>query len=233
MKIRRIRILPNYRKEWAQVLAKKVAHNLQSHGFLVAHRNVDATICIGGDGTIFYANHQKRIQGAVLGIGSKTSALCQLRKDNWKKGIISILADGRTEKRLTLTVEVGKKQFSVLNDVVLHTHDYRVITVSMRMNGSSYLFEGDGIITATPMGSTAYAYSAGGKILKTSARKIQVVPICPYKRTIQPIIMGENTGITVSADRSSDLIIDGIYIKRLKPKTTVSIKQGEDIRFLK
>src|SRR3989338_3115440 len=151
MHISKIRILPNYRKPWALRLAKTISAFLRNHGFIIAHKNVDATICIGGDGTIFYANHRTRIAGAVLGIGSKTSAICQLRKDNWKKGIVRALKNGKIEKRLTLIVRAGKKQFSVLNDVVLHTHDYRVITVAIKMNGTRYLFEGDGIITATPM----------------------------------------------------------------------------------
>lgn len=233
MKIRRVRILPNYRKTWALALAKKVRAFLEKNNFTVAHRTVDATVCIGGDGTIFYANHRKRISGAVLGIGSNTSALCQLRKDNWEKKIVRILKNGKIEKRLTLNARVGKKQISSLNDIVLHTHDYRVITVSLGINRKHYQFEGDGLIASTPAGSTAYAYSAGGKIVRTKIRKIQLVPICPYKRTIKPMVLSEKSKIRIHADRSSDFIIDGIYIGRLKPRTKVFIEKGKDVLFLK
>ena len=230
-KINKIRILPNYRKPWALRLAKTLSLFLKKHDFAPAHKNVDATICIGGDGTIFYANHRNRIQGAVLGIGSKTSMVCQLRKDNWKKYLIKILRSGIIEKRQKLTVKL--KTISSINDVVVHTHDYRVIRIFIEVNNKRYFFDGDGIIVSTPTGSTGYAYSAGGKILKTSAKKIQLVPICAYKRTISPMTLQDHSRIKIYADRSSDLIIDGIHIARLNPKQSVNILKGENILFLR
>ena len=233
MEITKIRILPNYRKPWALRLAKTLSLFLKRHNFAPAHKNVDATICIGGDGTIFYANHLSRIQGAVLGIGSKTSMVCQLRKDNWKKYLIKILRSSIIEKRQKLTVKIKTRIVSSINDVVVHTHDYRVIRIFIEVNNKRYFFDGDGIIVSTPTGSTGYAYSAGGKILKTSAKKIQVIPICPYKRALKPIMVSDNVKISIFADRSSDLIIDGIFIRRLRARQMINIERGRYLEFLK
>ncbi len=233
MTIKKIRLVPNYRKKWAVKLIPQITAFLKKHGYVIAHTHVDITICIGGDGTIFYANHQKRIQGVILGLGSHTSALCIIRKDNWKRKIIPLLKNARKEKRLTLQLGVGKKHYTALNDIVVHTHDYRVITLFVKINEEQHTFEGDGVIISTPSGSTAYAYSAGGKILTSRARKIQIVPICPYKRTIKPMVVLENSTIEIFADRSSDLIIDGIYLRRLEPKKKIIITKGKNILFLK
>lgn len=233
MKISRIRILPNYRKQWAKRLVKSLAAFLSKYGFTPAHSGVDATICIGGDGTIFYASHLNRIQGAVLGIGSKTSMVCQLRKDNWKRRILSMLRKGRTERRQKLLIKAKRRQYPCINDVVVHTHDYRVIRIFFTVSKRRYDFEGDGLIISTPAGSTGYAYSAGGRQLEASADYIQVVPICPYKRAIKPMLLSDGVAISIYADRSSDLIIDGIHVQRLKPAQKVLVALGKPILFLK
>ena len=232
MHISKIRILPNYRKPWALRLAKTISAFLRNHGFIIAHKNVDATICIGGDGTIFYANHRSRISGAVLGIGSKTSIVCQLKNTNWKNYLVGLLRKGKVEKRQRLLANLNKKSFTSMNDIVLHTHNYRLIRIFVEISNKRYSFEGDGLIVSTPTGSSAYAYSAGGSVISPTAKNIQVVPICPYKRTIRPMLLSDSVKIKISADRSSDLIIDGIFIMRLRAKQTVTILKGKEILFL-
>ncbi len=238
MPVRKVRILPNSRKGWAVKLAKKLASFLRGHGIAVAHRGVGATICIGGDGTIFYANHKNRISGPVLGIGSRTSVVCQLRKDNWKSRLLQLLR-GRVEKRQKLSVIAPGRKITAINDVVVHTHDYRIIRIFIstgrgRSNGGKkYVFDGDGVIVSTATGSTGYAYSAGGRVMAAGSKKLQVVPICPYMRSVSPVIVDENAEITISADRSSDLIVDGIHIVRLRPKKVISVRIGQMVAFLR
>jgi len=148
---------------------------------------------------------------------------------------MSALNANKTEKRLTLSVKLEGtgKSFHSLNDVVLHTHDYRVITISLEAGGKTYKFEGDGIILSTPTGTSAYCYSAGGDIIPRTERKIAIVPICPYKRSLKSLVVdGEKAEITISANRTSDFIIDGIYVGRLQPETNLHILKGKDVEFL-
>ena len=141
MRISKIKIIPNYRKPWAKRLAKTVSVYLKKHGFEITHHNADATICIGGDGTIFYANHLSRISGAILGIGSKTSVVCQLRNDNWKNRLLRMLKNAKTEKRISLDVRSNTKNKSInaVNDVVIHANDYRIIRIFLECTLHIYM----------------------------------------------------------------------------------------------
>lgn len=240
----KVKLLFNTRKEWAKNLVREISEFLRSSGFRIVKTNADMTICIGGDGTILYYGNIGKINGPVLGIGSSTSHICVLRNDNWKKNLIAVLKNNKSESRLCISASVSGKNkktksthaksanIPAINDIVIHTIDYRVITIYININGVSHEFSGDGIIISTPTGSSAYAYSAGGDILDPKARLIEVVPICPYKRTISHMVLDENAEISISSNRDADLIIDGIYIKHLKEDESVKVKKGNDIDFL-
>ncbi|MEW6721736.1 MAG: hypothetical protein AB1324_00585 [Candidatus Micrarchaeota archaeon] len=230
----RIRIISNPKKDWALSLAAKLVPHLSGAGHRVVKKGADATICIGGDGTILYASHRGRVEGAVLGIGGEKSYICQLRRDDWESGIDGALASQK-EKIMSLECALGGKKFIALNDVVIHASHYRVaeMDVSIRAGGRKLetAFEGDGMIVSTPLGSAAYAYSAGGAKLAPTERKISVVPICPYKRAFQPATFPEDgeVGITVGSDCA--FITDGIFVRRLKKGEAVSVRKGPDIDF--
>ena len=226
------KILRNTKKSWTSKAEKERISFLKKNKVQIVKQGADVTICLGGDGTIFYFNHIGKIEGSVLAIGTDSSHICQLKNHNWKSKLLIFLKRNKTESRITLNVIIGKKKFSAINDVVLHTVDYRVIETTVKINNSKKSFDGDGIIIATPTGSTAYAYSAGGLIIDEKAEAIEVVPICPYKRSVAPSIVHNDRRITFYADRVSDLVIDGIFIKKLKPKESVKVEKGKNISFL-
>ena len=228
----KIKLITNKKKPWAVSLEKKVSSFLKKYNFQIVKKNADVTLCIGGDGTILYPHHRGWVQGAVLGIGSETSHMCIIRKDNWRKMLLNILRKNKKENRLTLSARIGEKKYESINDIVVHTHDYRIIELFVRINGRNHSFEGDGVIISTPTGSTAYAYSAGGPILNPYEKNIEVVPICPYKRRFSPTVLSRNAVVKISIDRTSDLVIDGIFIKRLEPNENITIKKGKGLSFL-
>ena len=232
MQISKVKVLPNYNKPWAKSLATRVKAFLRKHRFQIVRQNEDVAVCIGGDGTILYANHRRKFQHTVFGIGSKTSYMCALRKDNWRKFLVHLLNHGKYENRILLNAMIKGKPYEAMNDVVIHNNDFRVITIFLEINGKKYQFEGDGIIMSTPTGSSAYAYSAGGKLLHPSLKKIEVVPICPYKRTIKPFVVDADSKMTISCDRSWTLIIDGIKIRKIVHKEKLTVNAGRTVRFL-
>jgi len=204
---------------------------LEKNGYETIDRDPDATICIGGDGTILYASHLGMIEGAVLGIGGKTSFICQIRNGSWKKELLSSLNLKKTENLMMLEARVGRKKFSALNDFVIHTPDYRVVTIYLTINGKEHPFEGDGIIVSSAVGSASYAYSAGGKKLKPNARLLSVVPICPYKRAIRPMVLKPDAKIKIRCDRESAFILDGMFIRHLKKNETVTVTSSGFMKF--
>ncbi|MDD5022663.1 MAG: hypothetical protein PHU63_00655 [Candidatus ainarchaeum sp.] len=228
----KIKILRNIRKEWTKNLEKELVLFLKSNSFEIVKKGADITICIGGDGTIFYFNHINSIEGSIVGIGSESSHICQIRKDNWKKILLPLILRKKAETRITLIATLGKNKFSAINDIVLHTADYRLIRVFYSIDSQNKSFDGDGIILSTPTGSTAYAYSAGGIIIDEPVEAIELVPICPYKRLVSPSIVHEKSEISFYSDRIADFVIDGIFIKKLKAGEKIHVKKGKSISFL-
>jgi len=226
----KIKIIRNPLKKWTRKTASEVRKMLKGTHEIV-EKGADVTICIGGDGTIFYANHQNKLEGHVLGIGSKSSYICQLRGDNWKKHLRKKLND-EVDSIPVLEYAVGGKKGKAINDAVIHTKDYRVIEIFTDVNGRKSSFYGDGLIVSSAMGSSCYAYSAGGKEYPPGSKKIQAVPIAPYRRKFKPILIRSGS-IKAKADRSCAFISDGIYIKELKDGETVRIKRNGSLRFFK
>jgi len=233
MRFKTIKIISNPLKPWAKQTARQVSEHLKKAGYTVAAAGTDLTICVGGDGTILYANHQGKIEGAVLGIGSGRSFICQLTRDNWKKKILSLLRMGKTENRQMLSATSSGKTYTAINDFVIHAKDYRVIELDVRMRGKDHWFEADGIIMSTATGSYAYAFSAGGKKLPLASKNIVVVPICPYKQLFKPSVL-QNTGtVMIKVNRESAFIVDGIFIRNIGTGEKVTIRAGSTIRFIK
>jgi NAD+ kinase len=226
----KIKIITNTRKPWAKKLAEEAESFLEKHGHKIVNKNADVTLCIGGDGTLLYAHHQGRIEGTVLGIGSKSSYICQHYRDTWKKEIISSLSSKKI-KIMGLKARLGKKKFVALNDFVIHAKSYRVVDITVTYNGKKKSFRGDGIIVSSALGSAAYAYSAGGKKLAPTERKISIVPICPYRRTFSPVIIPPNSKVTIDAGEDCAFILDGIFLYNMKKSLKVNIEKGNDIVF--
>lgn len=225
----KIKIIANPRKPWAKELAGEVAAFLKPAHTMV-REGADATICIGGDGTILFANHKGRLEGAVLGIGSEKSYICQLRNDSWQKHISAAL-ESRKASVMSLEAKIGGETYSALNDFVVHATHYRVAELEVAYDGSRASFEGDGVIVSTPLGSAGYAYSAGAERLGPTERKIIVAPICPYKRAFSPKILTEGGSAEVRVGSDCAFILDGIFVRKLEAGETVCMAKGKDIEF--
>lgn len=226
----KIKITSNPKKDWTAPLAEEVKKLLEDNLHEVVESGADATVCIGGDGTILYAHHQGDLEGTVLGIGTMKSYICQLTKDDWKDKILDVL-QSEPFIVMTLRAEIDGKELTALNDFVVHAKDYRVLTIEVTRSGETSTFRGDGIIVSSSIGSPAYAYSAGGDELAPYERKIVVVPIAPYRRAFLPEVLSEGTKITITANKDFAFITDGMFISELSDSTKVNIQKGDDIQF--
>lgn len=227
----RIKIIPNPKKPWAAQLAQELAAFLKQANHAIVRHGADATICIGGDGTILYAHYKGRLEGPVLGIGSTKSYICQLRNDSWRPGLLPLLEGGKTINIMTLSCNLGGRPYTALNDFLVHATHYRVSELDVEYPGGRASFEGDGMIVSSSLGSAAYAYSAGGAKLAPEERKLMLVPICPYRRAFSPKTLDEAARVAIKVGSDCAFIVDGIYIRKLRKGETVSIGRGEDVRF--
>lgn len=230
----KLKLIPNPKKPWAKELAAELKTLLEGpHSFV--KRGADATICIGGDGTVLYAHYKGRLEGSVLGIGGDKSYICQLRKDNWK-GVINALLSGKKREEIpTLECSLGHRKLVALNDAVIHATHYRVaeMDVSIETQNSEHKtqFEGDGMIISTALGSAAYAFSAGGTKIAPTESKLSLVPICPYKRAFSPKVLDKDSRITVTVGNDCAFIMDGIFVRRLRKGEAVAVSKGPAIAF--
>lgn len=226
----KFKLIPNPKKPWTKKVAQDVRAFLGKKGHRTVLRGADVTICIGGDGTILYNNHMRRLEGPVMGIGTKNSYICQLTKDSWKKNLTRLLKR-RKIGIMALTARVGRHRFSALNDFVIHAKDYRVIKMDVSMAGKTSTFYGDGIIISSALGSAAYAYSAGGGKLKATERKISIVPICPYRRAFSPAVLAGNKKASVKVGSDCAFIIDGVFVRHLRKGEKVHVEKGNEVKF--
>ncbi len=183
--------------------------------------NCDIVITIGGDGTIIHkAKHAARFSKPILGINlGKIGFVAGLEPTEIDKLEQLIKGKYTVEKRMMLCVNVKKgettRKFYALNDVVITKGVYSgLVNLNVTLNNDEITkYVADGIILATPTGSTAYSLSAGGPVIEPSMKCILLTPICQHSMFSRPVIFGENSKINIKAKtREKDesvLSIDG------------------------
>lgn len=179
----------------------------------------DVLIAIGGDGTILKLARRYVDRGIPI-VGVKGGRLGFLTEST-AEGVTDMLLSGRfdVQDRMRITGRVhggttGAKSFSALNDVVIHSTGYsRMLTLRVEVGGLLLReLSADGVIVATPTGSTAYSLSAGGPVLEPTLDAIMVTPLNPHTMSIRPMVLdaSETVQVKVTAAPSGLMItIDG------------------------
>ena len=168
----------------------------------------DLVVCVGGDGSLLHAARQFGPAGhPLLGVNlGRLGFLVDLPRTELDTRIDELLAGRFIEEQRPLLDMVARRhdqvlgRQSALNDVVLHKADPgRLQEFSTHINGVGVTtHRADGIVVATPTGSTAYALSAGGPILHPALGAIVIVPICPHTLSDRPLVVGAESEIAIS-----------------------------------
>jgi NAD+ kinase len=210
-------------------------------------KGCDLAIVIGGDGTLLNAArilavHQVPIVGINMG---RLGFLVDVSPAHMLDSLADILS-GRyiTEERFLLEATVERDgrtlvRHLALNDVVINNQfQTRMIEFFTHVDGRDVNHErADGIIVATPTGSTAYALSSGGPILHPALSAIALVPICPHTLSHRPLVIDSNSEITIVIDPDCKTVaqasFDGQANIELKPSDRIQIKHsGVNARLL-
>lgn len=171
-------------------------------------------IVLGGDGTMLnIARKLAPFDVPLVGINQgRLGFLTDLSIDTMLETLGSIL-DGRyvTERRMLLYAEVIRSEASMFNALALNDVAVNrgiggsMIEFEVRINGEYvYSLRADGLIVATPTGSTAYALSAGGPILHPSLDLIALVPVSPHTLSNRPIVVGPDAAVEILMHRTAD-----------------------------
>ena len=199
----------------------------------------DLVVVQGGDGSMLNAARRLAVhQVPLVGVNQgRLGFMTDIASVKMLDAMADILAGRHTiEERTMLAVEVrrnGATEFStlVLNDVVVNKGAVlRLIEILVHIDGESvYDLRSDGLIVATPTGSTAYALSSDGPILQPGVPAFALVPICPHTLSNRPIIVSDRSVIEITLQRTIDarLHLDGQLECKLLEGDQVTIGRAE------
>jgi NAD+ kinase len=203
--------------------------------------HVDLIIAIGGDGTMLHAASLTN-GGSVplLGINrGRLGFLTDVLPAEMLESLDEIIRGNfTTDSRLQLRAQIMRADGTsvsalALNDVVLQRRDTgRMLDFETRIAGC-YIntHMGDGLIVATPTGSTAYALSCGGPIIEPQLDAMVIVPICPHTLGDRPIVLSANQEIEVSLlyrdDTNAEISVDGHALAEIAPDDRLLISRAE------
>jgi len=205
----------------------------------IAAREFDMVLALGGDGTMLRAGHLAAPLGiAVLGVNlGRFGFLMQLTRADWKETLPRLFKDQfKIENRMMLQAEHWREEkllgtFQVINDVVVCRGTVvRPIRIHARVDGYSLAsYVADGLIAATPTGSTAYALAVGGPILPPELRNILIVPVAPHLSMDQAVVLpaGASVEISATSDHPAVMSVDGHAPVNLKNGDIVRVKASE------
>jgi NAD+ kinase len=212
-------------KSEAQELGKEVASWLATQQCELVHEarlqedpaSVDVIVALGGDGLIMRMAHTYP-NIPLLGINvGKIGFMAMIERDDWKRAL-DLLIGGhyRIQSGPTLSATLLRDNVTLfsgwaVNDVVLRSGSSMVDVEVYIDRQFVNTYPGDGMIVATPQGSTAYCMAAGGPALGAGVRGFAVVPICPHSPIRTNIVVPEEAEIelVVANDSQCDLLLDG------------------------
>lgn len=252
MKPQEILIISNGSKKESAVLARDMEAYFDS--LFIRHSSVmtmstddeisipystDFVVSLGGDGTVLYVArkvHELGLPILPVNLGS-FGYITEVGKDEWKEAFERFVSTGdNLSRRLMLKVSVtrGKKKiFSsyALNEATIASGGIsKVVKLELDLDNTyAGLFKADGLIVATPTGSTGYSLAAGGPILMSDISAFIITPICPFTLSNRPLVTGSETRCTIKVmeGQRTDVVlsVDG--------QLSIDLKEGDEINIEK
>ena len=248
-----IALFPNEKKKHSFELAIQIREFLEGRGIAVAAEDeksisigamplssvdpndIGFLISMGGDGTLLRISHQySHLDAPILGINlGHLGFIADIPTADIFASLNDLLnGDYTVDKRLALEATASRSEsIRAVNDIVFHrAHNYSLIELAIQVDGI-YIntFVADGIIIATPTGSTAYSLAAGGPILAPTLEAIVITPICPHTISNRPIVLTADRKIEIQYISTYDPIdvrADGLDAMSLKSGDSISIQRS-------
>lgn len=221
-------------------LAQRGRITIQSNRDSSPPPRADLCIVFGGDGTLLAAARRVACAGIpMVGVNmGKLGFLADYNVEHLQKHLDDILA-GRVSptQRMMLDVEVRQGTQTVFrspaaNDAaIMAGSPFRMIELHVAMDGEHIAtYMGDGVVVATPTGSTGYTLSAGGPILEPDAQAIALTPVAPHSLSLRPIVLRSSAVISISAasvNPGTTLVVDGQVSSPLAEGQEITIRQAD------
>lgn len=235
MDVKRIQIVSHSGKPGAVKLATELSKWLEERHIAVVDDDPDLVVSVGGDGTMLRAARSAHAADVpLLGINQGTLGyLTEVDEGEETKALQAISSgDYRIEERMMLACEVDEADqpqvFVGLNEVLVERGSgHRLVRLLVSVGGERLgEFNADGIIVATPTGSTAYALSAGGPIVSPRAKVLVVVPVSAHMIFARPFVLApDETVVIQEVSGRASLSLDGVVGCDLSDGATVTVRR--------
>lgn len=251
-KLDRVLIVANMNKPQAEPLILEISEYLEDQGINIEvfrlhgrvsppkFEEIDLVFSLGGDGTVLFCSRILQTTGIpILAVNLGTFGfITEVSVGEWKETFESF-RDGRTglSHRLMIRATVTRNGESIflnrcLNDLAVKANGVsNIVNLKLHLNETRLgTFRADGIIIATPTGSTAYSLAAGGPILDSEMDAMIVTPICPFTLSNRPIVVsGEDIiHIEVLPNQRTDLnlSLDGQEMLPLEEGDIITVERS-------
>ena len=201
---------------------------------------VVAVIGVGGDGTVLRAAEVALGAGLpVAGVNvGRVGYLAEFEIDEID-GLVDALAAGRfsVAERMTIEVRHGDRRRLAVNEVICEkARSQRIVEISVTIKGRRFArYRADGVIVATPTGSTAYSLSAGGPVVDPDVEAMVLTPVAPHSLLSRSLVLSAESEVrlAVGLDRPAKVNIDGTEFAEVEPGDSIVVSRGErSARFL-
>lgn len=250
----KVAVMPHPSRPDVVALAAEVASELRRHGASIASEAViadplgadagwepgatpavDLVIAVGGDGTFLAAARTALAADApIVGVNAGTVGfLAEVETGRIGEAMERLVAGDYTiSERMILDVELpdGSRHRAVNDAVVEKTDTPHVVHIGVSVSGdhlSSY--RADAVVVATPTGSTAYTFSAGGPLIDPELSAIVVSPVAPHNLFNRAVVLPPEVTIEVEVerDRSARINVDGLTLGEMEPGERVRVMRGD------
>ena len=202
---------------------------------------VDLVISLGGDGTLLNALHKMGgCPAPVAGVNIGTLGFLTTCQDDEIEEFARVLERGEQEivERSMLSVKMeeegrGAREFMALNEVVLMRGETgRLVSLEARVNGDLLNhYRADGLLVATPTGSTAYSLAAGGPLISPRAKVFVLSPICPHSLSNRSLVVSDDSVVEILPDGGNNepilFTVDGRQVLRLAKGCVVRVEKAK------
>jgi NAD+ kinase len=229
-------------RAWLEERGVLAGDDLYGHPESVNDARPDLVIVLGGDGTLLSVgqalqHHQVPIAGVNLG---KLGYLADFAVGDIEQDLDRILTDpGLVSRRMMLDVSVtppsGRPWDGIaLNDCVIRVGPpFRTVALALSIDGHSVTtIVSDGLIVATPTGSTAHNMASGGPIVEPDVDAILLTPMCPHSMTHRPVVLGPGAEVGIAIHPESEgasIVLDGQVSYSLPGGTRFSVRKSKEV----
>lgn len=237
-----IGIVVNDEKDDAEAAAARLEGEAKEQGLDVVRLTddlpdeLDVVLGVGGDGTVLRAARLAgRADLPVAGVNvGRVGYLAEFEVEELP-ALVAAIAGGtaHTLDRMTVKVNYPGGTATALNDVVVEkVVSERTIEILVAINDQRLAtYRTDGLIVATPVGSTAYSLSAGGPIVDPTLHALILTPVAPHSLLSRSLVVSPDSviAITIESDRPARINVDGQNEAEVEPGERVEVSRGDDV----